>query len=154
MKSPKLADAHRLIKSHSYQWNELGLSLEVPYNYRTELKSMNVSNNVRLEGVLNKWIETESVPVTWDRLIKGLEEIQLRVVIRSVKEFLKTDQALATYTTSVKGNGLIIIKCLDVKTNVSMIIINDVILCIGQPQTTHGSSRHDNQQSGSKCLFL
>ena len=115
MKSPKLADAHRLIKSHSYLWNELGLSLEVPYNYRTELKSMNVSNNVRLEGVLNKWIETESVPVTWDRLIKGLEEIQLRVVIRSVKEFLKTDRALATYTTSVKGNGLIIIKCLDVK---------------------------------------
>ena len=115
MKSPKLADAHRLINSHSYQWNELGLSLEVPYNYRTELKSMNVSNNVRLEGVLNKWIETESVPVTWDRLIKGLEEIELRVVIRSVKEFLKTDRALATYTTSVKGNGLIIIKCLDLK---------------------------------------
>ena len=45
--------------------------------------SMNVSeDNVRLEGVLNKWIETESVPVTWDRLIEGLEEIKLRIVIR------------------------------------------------------------------------
>ena len=99
MKSPKLADAHRLIKSHSYKWNELGLSLEVPYNYRTELESMSVSNSVRLEKVLNKWIETESVPVTWDRLIEGLEEIELRNVKEHVIEFLKTDRALATYST-------------------------------------------------------
>ena len=62
---------------------------------------MSISNNVRLERVLNKWIETESVPVTWDRLIEGLEEIQLRNVIRRVKEFLKTDQELATSGTTV-----------------------------------------------------
>ena len=42
--------------------------------------------------ILDKWIETESVPVTYG--IEGLEE---RIdVIRSVKEFLKTDQALAS----------------------------------------------------------
>ena len=85
-KSPDLHDVHKLLSSHSYKWDDIGRALRVPYTYRRELERERISDDSRLEGVLNKWIETESVPVTWDRLIKGLEEIELRVVIRSVKE--------------------------------------------------------------------
>ena len=114
-KSPDLHDVHKLLSPHSYKWDDIGRALRVPYTYRRELERERISDTARLERVLAEWKESNSVPFTWDRLIKGLEEIQLRDVIRSVKEFLKTDRALATYTTSVKGNGLIIIKCLDVK---------------------------------------
>ena len=44
--------------------------------------------------ILDKLVDR--VPVSWDRLIEGLEEIQLRNVIRSVNEFLKTDRALTS----------------------------------------------------------
>ncbi len=93
LKSPKLFDAHRLIDPHCYLWNRLGLALRVSYNYRTELKNESISDSERLEGVLYKWIETESVPVTWDRLIEALEEIELKSVVRSIQEFLTTNNA-------------------------------------------------------------
>ncbi len=93
-KSPDLHDVHKLLSPHSYEWDRIGRALRVPYGYRRELERERISDDCRLEGVLNKWIETESVPVTWDRLIEGLEEIELRDIIRSVREFLKTDQAM------------------------------------------------------------
>ncbi len=106
-KSPNLHDVHKLLSPHSYKWDDIGRALRVPYGYRRELERERISDTARLERILAEWIETESVPVTWDRLIEGLEEIELRDVIRSVREFLKTDQALATYSTSVRqSNGL------------------------------------------------
>ena len=96
MKSPCRNDAFKLIESYSYKWNDLARSLDVPYNYRTELESKNISNSNRLDKVLNEWI-TEGEPVTWGRLIEGLKEIKLNIVVRSVKEFLKTEEAQKTY---------------------------------------------------------
>ena len=107
--SPTLLHVHRLLKDHSNQWNELGRVLGVSYNYRQELQSERISNNERLEGVLNEWIVTESVPVTWDRLIIALEEMKLRSVIRSVKEFLNTDEAYVTYSSPSSGIVVVII---------------------------------------------
>ena len=102
-----LHDVHKLLSPHSYKWDDIGRALRVTYIYRRELEREKISDDSRLEKVLDKWIETESVPVTWDRLIEGLEEIELRDVIRSVKEFLKTDRTFATYSTSGRqGNGL------------------------------------------------
>ena len=97
MKSPKPNDAHRLIKSHSSQWNELGIELDVSHDDREELrKDQGLSNSVRLNRVLNRWINADK-DVTWARLIQGLEEIELNSVAKSIKEFLKTDKALETY---------------------------------------------------------
>ena len=87
----------------------MGRVLGVSYNYRQELQSERISNNERLEGVLNEWIVTESVPVTWDRLIIALEEMKLRSVIRSVKEFLNTDEAYVTYSSPSSGIVVVII---------------------------------------------
>ena len=97
MKSPKPNDAHRLIKSHSSQWNELGIELDVSHNDLEEIKTDGNSNSERLNKVVNKWIDTGSVPVTWAKLIQGLEQIGLNIVAKSIKEFLKTEKALATY---------------------------------------------------------
>ena len=107
-KAPELFDVHKLLSPHCDQWARIGRALKIPLEYRRQLERERIfDDDRRLEEVLSKWIETESVPVTWDRLIEGLEEIELRNVIRRVKEFLKTDRALATYSTSVRqGNGL------------------------------------------------
>ena len=99
---------HKLLSPHCDQWARIGRALKIPLEYRIQLERERIfDDDRRLEEVLNKWIETGSVPVTWDRLIEGLEEIELRDVIRRVKEFLKTDRTFATYSTSGRqGNGL------------------------------------------------
>ena len=98
-KLPNLNDALRLIRSHSFHWNRLGQVLEVSFDYRKELKSSKETNIDRLEKVLEKWIDSESVPVTWGRLIEALEEIELKGVIRSVRNFLKSAQPTDHYQT-------------------------------------------------------
>ena len=81
---------------HSYKWDDIGRALRVPYTYRRELERERISDTARLERVLAEWKDSKSVLVTWDRLIEGLEEIELRDVKERVIEFLQTDQALAT----------------------------------------------------------
>ena len=98
-KSPELPDAHRLINPHSSLWRVLGSALKISFNDREELHTMYRSNSERLEAVLNKWIQSESVPVTWTRLLEALEEIELRDVIRKAYEFLETDRARNTYSS-------------------------------------------------------
>ena len=44
----------------------------------------------RLEDVLQRWIRSESVPVTWSSLVSALEAIDHKDVAREVKDFLRT----------------------------------------------------------------
>ncbi len=104
-KSPELWDVHKLLSPNSYKWDDIGRALRVSYSYRREVERERISDVTRLERVLAKWKESKSVPVTWDKLIEGLDEIELRNVISSVKEFLKTDKALATYSSLADWTG-------------------------------------------------
>ena len=87
---PKLYDAHRLTKCCSSKWNEIGRELGVPFDYRQELFGKYRADKDRLEDVLQRWIQSESVPVTWSSLISALEAIDHKDVAREVKDFLRT----------------------------------------------------------------
>ena len=86
---PDLNFAFELTKSHSVHWNALGRVLKVAYNFRDELRKSNMDNDDRLEAVLNKWIESVSVPVTWSSLINALQAVELADVANNVKVFLR-----------------------------------------------------------------
>ena len=86
--------------SHSASWNDLGRRLGIAHNYRKQLKKEASSDQERLEDMLEKWMETESVPVTWSSLIEALEAIELMDLVRAVKEFLKTPKAIQSYSKS------------------------------------------------------
>ena len=97
---PRLKDAYNLIESHSAKWRNLGQKLEVSYNFRKELsKNNNLSNEERLEDILQKWIESnsEDAPATWSFLIEALKDIKLRSVIANVEKFLKTPKTAESY---------------------------------------------------------
>ena len=100
-KRPKLNDAFRISRSHSVEWYNIARELDVSLNYRKQLMSNPlIKDNDKLEEVLDKWIETKSVPVTWSSLIEALEAIELRGLASEVKEFLKTPKAIQTYSQS------------------------------------------------------
>ena len=87
---PKLYDAHRLTKCCSSKWNEIGRELGVHYDYRQQLFKKCSPDEDRLEDVLQRWIQSESVPVTWSSLISALEAVDHKDVAREVKDFLRT----------------------------------------------------------------
>ena len=86
---PKLYDAFKLTKSHSIHWNALERELNVEFNFREELRKSNMGNDDQLEAVLNKWIESVSIPITWSSLINALQAIKLVDVANHVKDFLR-----------------------------------------------------------------
>ena len=87
---PKLYDAHRLTKCCSSKWNEIGRELGVPFDYRQQLFKKYTKDEERLEDVLQRWIQSESVPVTWSSLVSAVEAIDHKDVAREVKDFLRT----------------------------------------------------------------
>ena len=97
---PRSYHVFDLTVSHSARWNDLGRRLGIAYNYREQLKKKASSDEDKLEDVLEKWMETESVPVTWSSLIEALEAIKLMNLVRAVKKFLKTPKAIQSYSKS------------------------------------------------------
>ena len=48
-------------------WDDIGRWLDVSYNKRQGWRlDASLSNEARLEAVINEWLVTESVPVTWE----------------------------------------------------------------------------------------
>ena len=55
------------------KWCEIGLSLKVADNVLNGLTSATMANVIKLDKVLQSWIETDSSPVTWDTMIAAIE---------------------------------------------------------------------------------
>ena len=57
------------------RWRELGNSLRLSSNYLDELAQSNITNQIRLERVLQKWIDLDSQesPVNWKTIIDVVE---------------------------------------------------------------------------------
>ena len=97
---PELNDVFDLTMSQSVKWEAIGRKLKVPLNFRKTLRGSNSSAEEKLEEVLNKWIESQSAPVTWSYFIKALKGIEMKNVAEEVKEFLKTPEAVEIYGKS------------------------------------------------------
>ena len=86
----KLKEVFDLLKDKSNKWNDIGQTLDVPYNFREGLRSEATGQN-KLEEVLHKWIESKCSNVTWDHLLNVLEKLELRDSVGKVKTYLYND---------------------------------------------------------------
>ena len=46
---------------------------------------------MKLDTVIDEWLESHCSPPTWDNLIKALEGMEWKAIAEKVKEFLATD---------------------------------------------------------------
>ena len=91
------ADVFALIECHSAKWNEFGRALKVDLNTRESLRRDNrLDNGDRLEHVLEKWIESQCSPVTWEHVINMLSSMDLKKTASSVQDYLKRRQVMKT----------------------------------------------------------
>ena len=87
----------------SVDWDKIGRELKVDRKYREELRGKPEESDYKLESVLCKWSESESSDVNWDTIMKVLERLQQKRVMRLVKEYLLNDpEAVRKYSWTEK----------------------------------------------------
>ena len=66
-----------LIKNDiSSEWDSVGMELNIPMNYRDTLhKDIGLSDNQKLERILNKWSQSETKAVTWRIMLETLQSL-------------------------------------------------------------------------------
>ena len=98
-KSPERLELFKLLKSKSNSWDEFARELRVERSFRVSLRSNTaLSNDKRLEEVLQRWIDSESSPVTWKRVIHVLDELKLKRVVKDVKKYLQRPDVIEKYS--------------------------------------------------------
>ena len=89
-KTPELNDVYQLLEDKSVHWDRIGRKLGVPVGVRAGLqKDQALTNDQRLETVLNLWLERGGDLSTWDQLMKSLEELNYNDVVRKIRTFLE-----------------------------------------------------------------
>ena len=97
-KPPETKDLLGLIKDVAAQWNELGSELEISYDKRTTLRGdISHTDRDRLESVLKKWIGNETKEVKWRVILKALEVLERKDIIKKVIEYLETPEIHCKY---------------------------------------------------------
>ena len=85
----------RLIKCHSARWDEFARELRVPCNSRDSLgRNISLEDGGRLERVVEKWIESQCSPVTWENIIHTLVSMDLKRTAGEVRDYLKHQQGI------------------------------------------------------------
>ena len=89
------------------KWYEIGIGLRVSSNYLDGLTHSNVSNILKLERVLQKWIQLDgqctsdgqSTPVNWKTIIDVIKGpfVQNKALSIKIYQYLKQHQTTSKY---------------------------------------------------------
>ena len=97
-KPPETNDILGLVKDISALWNELGSELCVPLNDRNTLRNdRTLSDNDRLEYVLNSWIGNETKEVKWKVIVDALKVLKRKDLVRQVIMYLEKPETYRKY---------------------------------------------------------
>ncbi len=98
-KSPKVVDVRRFLNDVSVRWNEIGMELEIRYDYRQQMFREGIQSTAeeKLERILSMWVQTNCSEVTWGYFLEVLKRLQLNNVADKVREFLQSDSAVERY---------------------------------------------------------
>ena len=97
-KQPETNDLLGLVKDISALWHELGSKLCVPLNYRKTLRNdRTLSDNDRLEYVLNNWIGNETKEVKWKVIVDALKALERKDLVKNVIMYLEKPETYRKY---------------------------------------------------------
>ena len=85
-----VADARCLLKNKTTEWDSFGRELGIDLDFREGLRQEGgtTSNDNKLERVLAKWSESHCSEVSWDTIIKMLEDLKFVNMAQDVKDYL------------------------------------------------------------------
>ena len=91
-KSPEKVVVLPLIKQLSASWNDFGRVLKVDSNYREKLmRDPMLTDDGRLEKVLDKWFGSKPSHVTWEMILDVLGKFGREDIAREVRTYLEEE---------------------------------------------------------------
>ena len=80
-----------LLRDKSADWDNIGLGFQISLNFRKGLRTdKELTNDARLEEVLNKWVETtDPSKVTWSAFISVLTDLKYIDIAQRTQTFLR-----------------------------------------------------------------
>ena len=98
LKQPEPTDVFEVVRNISSSWFDIGCELHVPLNIREGLKKdMSLSNEAKLEKILNEWIKFETSDVTWKTILKALDALRRRDIVREALNYLERPAIYSKY---------------------------------------------------------
>ena len=95
---PDLEHIHKFLRRRSADWESFARELRVDLNYRKVLRrNMTLTDDDRLERVLDKWKESSQEGVSWKKVLDMLVELELYDMHQKMIEFLKRDDVILKY---------------------------------------------------------
>ena len=98
-KPPDPNDIMGLIKNDiSASWDSVGMELNISMNDRETLRrDISLTDNQKLERILNKWSQSETKPVTWRTVLRALDSLQRQDLIRNVIDYMEKPENYQKY---------------------------------------------------------
>ena len=97
-KPPEQTDVFDLVRNTSSSWFDIGSELHVPLNVREGLrKDISLSDDAKLEKILNEWIKFETVDVTWETILKALQALRRKDIMRETLQYLGRPDIYSKY---------------------------------------------------------
>ena len=97
-KPPEPTDVFDVVRNISSSWFDIGSELHVPLNVREGFKKdMNLSDEAKLEKILNEWIKCETSHVTWKTILKALQALRRRDIVREALNYLESPAIYSKY---------------------------------------------------------
>ena len=89
-KRPMKSDLERLLGPISYQWIEIGESLNIPYHVLKRLQSFRSLDANKLSEMLQIWIDMQCSPVTWQTIIDVVSSppVKNKALVDEIHRFL------------------------------------------------------------------
>ncbi len=95
-------------------WNKIGEALGISFDFRQELwnECRPLTNQKKLEIVLEEWIQSKCSEVSWRNLIEILNDLKLKKLAKEVEIYLKNrpkyQNPISSYIQSFKTNAVYI----------------------------------------------
>ena len=98
-KRPLPDDVFTHLKAKSSQWDPIARELKIDYDFRTGLRRrMDLTDEARLEEVIQKWYEHETrPPISWKGILDMLKRMRLMDVARKVNVYLENPDTIEAY---------------------------------------------------------
>ena len=80
----------RLLSPLNSKWQRIGDLLGVDLDIIQALSISTFSDQIKMSKMLQSWLDNEPTPVTWDNIIKVLEEpLHEKALVDEIRQFLK-----------------------------------------------------------------